>query len=313
MQYIDGAADIKRHNKSVVVLGNFDGVHKGHQKLFEVAKGEAHKKGLDTIVFSFYPHPTWVIGNKRKSLLMNREDKKQMIEKLGLDVLVEYPFTKEFASQSPEAFFIEVLVKKLNACVLVVGSNYYFGKNKAGNTDFLKKMGMQYGIKVHVVEAVMIEEKMISSSKIRDLVLKGKMEEATKMLGHSYKVIGRVEQGKKLGRTLGFPTINLIADSDYVYPPNGVYATRVKVYSKTYVGMTNIGFNPTVSGQRKMIETHIIGFNESIYGEKVEIEFYHFMRPEKKFEDIEALRKQLVSDKEKVQQFFSETRNKIAK
>ena len=180
MQYIDGAAEIKRHKKSVVVLGNFDGIHKGHQKLFEVAKDEAHKKGLETIVLSFYPHPTWVIGDKRKSLLMSRENKKQMIEDLGLDVLVEYPFTKEFASKSPEVFFIDVLIKKLSACVLVVGSNYYFGKNKAGNTEFLKKMGMQHGVEVHVVEAVMIEGKMISSSKIRDLVLRGKMEEAQK-------------------------------------------------------------------------------------------------------------------------------------
>ena len=313
MQYIDGAAEIKRHNESVVVLGNFDGIHKGHQKLFEVAKSEAYNKGLETIVFSFYPHPTWVIGNKRKSLLMSREDKKQTIENLGLDVLVEYPFTKEFASQSPEAFFVEILVKKLNARVLVVGSNYYFGKNKAGNIEFLKKMGMQYDVQVHVVEAVMLEEQMISSSKIRELVQKGKIEEASRMLGHSYRVVGKVEQGKKLGRTLGFPTINLIAQPDYVYPPNGVYATLVKVYSKTYLGMTNIGFNPTVSSERKMIETHIIGFNESIYGEKVEIEFYHFIRPEKKFADIEGLRKQLLSDKEYVQHFFEEVRNKIAK
>lgn len=313
MQYIYGTADVKRHKKSVVVLGNFDGVHKGHQKLFEVAKYEAHKKGLETVVFSFYPHPTWVIGNKRKSLLMSRRDKKQMIEHLGIDVLVEYPFTKEFANSSPEEFFIEVLVKKLNVCVLVVGSNYYFGKDKAGNAEFLKKIGKQYGVEVHVVEAVMTEGKMISSSKIRNLILEGKIEEANEMLGHPYTVVGSVVQGKMLGRTLGFPTINLIADPDRVYPPNGVYVTKVKVYSKMYLGITNIGFNPTVSGEKKMIETHLMEFNQSIYGEDVEIYFYHFIRPEKKFENIEALKKQIASDIEQVQYFFNGMLNKIAK
>lgn len=313
MQYIYGTADVKRHKKSVVVLGNFDGVHKGHQKLFEVAKYEAHKKGLETVVFSFYPHPTWVIGNKRKSLLMSRRDKKQMIQHLGIDVLVEYPFTKEFANSSPEEFFIEVLVKKLNVCVLVVGSNYYFGKDKAGNAEFLKKIGKQYGVEVHVVEAVMTEGKMISSSKIRNLILEGKIEEANEMLGHPYTVVGSVVQGKMLGRTLGFPTINLIADPDRVYPPNGVYVTKVKVYSKMYLGITNIGFNPTVSGEKKMIETHLMEFNQSIYGEDVEIYFYHFIRPEKKFENIEALKKQIASDIEQVQYFFNGMLNKIAK
>ena len=313
MQYIYGAADVKRHKKSVVVLGNFDGVHKGHQKLFEVAKYEARQKGLETVVFSFYPHPTWVIGNKRKSLLMSRIDKKQMIERLGIDVLVEYPFTEEFANSSPEEFFIEVLVKKLNVCVLVVGSNYYFGKNKAGNAEFLKKIGKQYGVEVHVVEAVMTEGKMISSSKIRDLILEGKIEEANEMLGHPYMIVGNVVQGKKIGRTLGFPTINLNADPDRVYPPNGVYVTKVKVYSKIYLGMTNIGVNPTVSGERKMIETNLMEFNQSIYGEEVEIYFYHFIRAEKKFENIEALKKQIESDKEQVQYFFNGTLNEIAK
>ena len=313
MQYIYGTADVTRHKKSVVVLGNFDGVHKGHQKLFEIAKYEARKNELETVVFSFYPHPTWVIGNKRKSLLMSRRDKKQMIEHLGLDVLVEYPFTEAFANSSPEEFFTEVLIKKLNVSVLVVGSNYYFGKDKAGNPEFLKKLGKQYGVEVHVVEAVMTEGKMISSSKIRSLILEGKIEEANEMLGHPYMVVGRVVQGKMLGRTLGFPTINLIADPDRVYPPNGVYVTKVKLYSKVYLGITNIGFNPTVSGKRKMIETHIIDFNQSIYDEEVEIHFYHFIRPEKKFENIEALKKQIAYDTEQVQHFFNSTINEIAK
>lgn len=313
MQYIYGTTDVTRHEDSVVVLGNFDGVHKGHQKLFEVAKYEACQKGLETVVFSFYPHPTWVIGNKKKSLLMSRQDKEQIIEHLGIDVLVEYPFTEEFAGISPEEFFTKILIEKLRAKVLVVGSNYYFGKGKAGNPEFLKKLGKQYGVEVKVVEAVMIERQMISSSKVRDLILEGKIEEANKMLGHPYTVAGKVVKGKMLGRTIGFPTINLLADPDRVYPPNGVYATKIKVYSKTYWGMTNVGFNPTVCGERKMIETHLLDFNETIYGENVEIYFYHFIRPEIKFESLEVLKRQITSDKEQIQHFFDEKIMNVAK
>lgn len=313
MQYIYGTVDVTRHKESVVVLGNFDGVHKGHQELFEVAKYEAHKSNLETIVFSFYPHPTWVIGKKRKSLLMSRRDKKQMIEHLNIDVLVEYPFTKDFASISPEEFFIKILIEQLKARVLVVGSNYYFGKGKAGNPDFLRELGKQYDVKVHVVEAVMTNGQMISSSKIRNLILEGKIEEANNMLGHPYMIVGKVIQGKMIGRTIGFPTINLVADPHRVYPPNGVYATKVKIYSKTYLGMTNIGFNPTVNGACKMIETHILGLNENLYGQDVEVDFYHFVRPEKKFESIDALKEQISSDKERIQHFFYGERNKIAK
>ena len=313
MQYIYSTAEIARHTECVVVLGNFDGVHKGHQKLFEVAKHEAEIRGLEAVVFSFYPHPTWVIGNCPKPLLMSREDKKQMVEQMGMDVLVEYPFTKEFASTSPEAFFTDILVEKLKTRVLVVGSNYYFGKNKAGNPSFLKALGKIHGVEVHVVKAVMNNHQMISSSLIRNLVLSGKIEAANEMLGHPYMIIGKVIQGKQLGRTIGFPTINICADAERVYPPNGVYATRVTVYSKTYLGMTNIGYNPTVSGERKMIETHIFDFDESIYGAEVEVDFYHFIRPEQKFESIKALQSQISQDKAQILQFFNENRMSIAK
>lgn len=313
MQYIYDTADVTRHKQCVVVLGNFDGIHKGHQKLFEVAKHEARERNLETVVFSFYPHPTWVIGNHPKALLMSRRDKKHMAEHLNMDVLIEYPFTKDFANISPEEFFKEILMEKLKACVVVVGSNYYFGKNKVGNPSYLKSLGRIYQIEVKIVEAVMRKDQMISSSQIRRLITSGKIEAANEMLGHPYMVIGKVVQGKQLGRTIGFPTINLIADPDRVYPPNGVYATKIKVYSKTYLGMTNIGYNPTVNGERKMIETHLFDFNENIYGQDVEIAFYHFIRAEQRFENIEALQCQISKDREEIQQYFADPVNGIAK
>ena len=313
MQYIDNTTKIMRDKACVVILGNFDGIHKGHQKLFEVAKHEAQKRGLETVVFSFYPHPTWVIGNHPKALIMSRRDKRRMTELLGMDVLLEYPFTKTFASISPDEFFTEILVKQLKVSVLVVGSNYYFGKDKAGNPSYLKELGKRYNVEVYVVDAVKRENQMISSSQIRNLIIDGEIEVANDMLGHPYMIVGRVVQGKKLGRTIGFPTINLIADSARIYPPNGVYATKVKVDSKTYLGMTNIGYNPTVSGERKMIETHLFECNEVLYGVEVEVDFYHFIRPERKFESVEALKKQIAHDKNQVLDFFKDSTMRIAK
>ncbi len=305
MQYIYGTADIMRQGDCVVVLGNFDGVHKGHQKLFEIAKERAKAKELKTVVFSFQPHPTWVIGNKRKALIMSRQDKKHMIGKLGIDELIEYPFTKQFASISPDTFFVDILMKRLKVKILVVGSNYYFGKGKTGTPSYLQEMGKKYNIEVCIVDAVKIGGHMISSSSIRSLILEGKIEEANEMLGHPYMIVGTVIQGKQLGRTIGFPTINIVADPDRVYPPNGVYATRVKVYNKVYMGMTNVGVNPTVSGKCKMIETHLFNFENNIYGEQVEVYFYHAIRLEQKFEDILALKNQIKQDQVEVQEFFA--------
>lgn len=313
MQYINNTTEIMRDKACVVILGNFDGIHRGHQKLFKVAKQEAQKRGLETVVFSFEPHPTWVIGNHPKALIMSRLDKKCMTELLGMDVLLEYPFTKTFASISPEEFFIEILVKQLKVSVLVVGSNYYFGKDKAGNPSYLKELGKRYNVEVYVVDAVKRENQMISSSQIRNLIIDGEIERANDMLGHPYGIVGRVVQGKKLGRTIGFPTLNLIADVTRVYPPNGVYATKVKVGANTYLGMTNIGYNPTVSGERKMIETHLFEFNEVLYGAEVEVDFYHFIRPERKFESVEALRAQLTHDQNEVLDFFKDSTMRIAK
>lgn len=306
MQYIYGATEVTRAGGSVVILGNFDGVHKGHQRLFEIAKEEAMKEHLTTVVFSFYPHPTWIIGDNKKSLLMSRRDKKKLIESLGIDVLVEYPFTKEFARISAETFVRELLVKQLKAKVLVIGSNYFFGRDKEGDPHFLTKIGKQYGIKVHVVEAVVQNGSMISSTHIRELIREGRIEEAREMLGHPYMIVGEVIKGKQLGRTIGFPTANLEADPYRVYPPKGVYATKVKVYSNVYMGMTNIGVNPTVCGKKKMIETHLLDFNYNLYGQEIEIDFYKYIRPEIKFDNIKALKEQMMSDKHTIQKILEQ-------
>lgn len=299
MQYVCGESNIQIPKNSVVALGNFDGVHRGHQKLLETALQKAKQMELLTIALSFYPHPTMVLGKSPKPLVMSRRDRKNKMTEMGMDVFIEYPFTKDFANISPRTFFEEILMKQLKAKVIVVGSNYYFGKDKEGDTYFLKMMGELHGIDVCILDTVEEDGQVISSTHIRQLIQKGDMKKAEALLGHPYTIIGSVVHGRKLGRTIGFPTINIIADPDRVYPPNGVYATLVKVYNKYFLGITNIGYNPTVGGKQKMVETHLFDFSEDIYGEEVEIMFYHHIRPEEKFSGIEALSEQIRLDKEK--------------
>lgn len=304
MQYIYGTTDIEQKDNSIVVLGNFDGVHIGHQKLFEIAKEKAKEEQLKIVVFSFYPHPSLIVGKSPKSLLMSRRDKEETIKTLQIDTLIEYPFTKEFACISAERFFLDIIISKLKAKVIIIGSNYYFGKSKEGNQKYLYELGQKYGITVCVVDTVKIDGEIISSSTIRDLILKGNISKANRLLGHPYTITGTVIQGKMLGRTIGFPTVNIIAERDRLYPPKGVYATKVEVYNKEYRGMTNIGYNPTVNGTNKMVETHIFDFNEELYGREVKICFYSYIRAEKKFNSVTLLAEQIMRDKEQVQMFF---------
>lgn len=304
MQYICGSTDIQITGESVVVLGNFDGVHKGHQMLLHEAKAKAKENNLMAIALSFYPHPTWVLGNNPKPLVMSRQDRKHQIKAEGMDLFIEYPFTVDFAHISPDIFFKDVLVDKLHARVVVVGSNYFFGKNKVGNVDYMKVLGEKYDVEILVVDTVKKDGQVISSTHIRQLISEGKMEEAESFLGHPYTVIGTVVHGKKLGRTIGFPTINMIADPARIHPPNGVYATTVKVYNHEYMGITNVGYNPTVGSSYKMIETHIIDFTGEIYGEEVEVAFHKFIRPEQKFDNVEELSKQIARDTQTGKKFL---------
>ncbi|MGL4798520.1 MAG: bifunctional riboflavin kinase/FAD synthetase [Cellulosilyticaceae bacterium] len=304
MQYLCGDAEVALESSSIIALGNFDGVHRGHQKLLEMTLQIAQEKKMLAVALSFFPHPTMVLGTSPKPLVMSRKDRKNKMKAMGMDVFIEYPFTKDFASISPKIFFETILWEQLKADTIVVGSNYYFGKDKEGDIQFLKEMGALHNVTICVVDTVQDKGKVISSTEIRKAIRKGDMEQATEWLGHPYSVVGSVIHGKKLGRTIGFPTINLIADPDRVHPPNGVYATIVKVYNQLFMGITNIGYNPTVGGKVKMIETHLFDFEGDLYGEEVEVMFYEAIRPEKKFASIDELSAQITKDKEKARFFL---------
>ena len=304
MKYTCETTEVMLDHESIVVLGNFDGVHRGHQKLLNVALSKAKSEKRLAVALSFYPHPTWVLGNHPKPLIMSRLDRKHKIKAMGMDVFIEYPFTKAFAAITPEDFFKSILVDKLRAKCVVVGQNYYFGKQKQGDVNYLRVLGEKYDVEIVAVDTVELNQQVISSTHIRGLIQEGKMEAAAEELGHPYTVTGRVVHGKKLGRTMGFPTINIIADPDRIYPPNGVYASKIKVYNQIYLGITNVGYNPTVKNNVKMIETNIFDFDKMIYGEEVEVDFYTFIRSEKKFDSLEALFNQIEKDKGIAKTFF---------
>lgn len=297
MQYIYGTTNIKLLKETIVILGNFDGIHIGHQELFQVAKNTAQAKGLKTVLFSFFPHPTWVLGTKPKSLLMSREEKKEKIANLGIDIYVEYPFSIEFSQINAEAFITEILLKKLNGKAVVIGDNYFFGKNKEGNVSYMYELGKKYNFEVFVVKEIKEDNTTVSSSYIRDLIFNGEFNKAGELLGYLYTVSGIVSKGKQLGRTLGFPTINIIPEQIKVLPPNGVYITKVWISGKTYNGISNVGYNPTVNGHIKKVETYIFDFCEDVYDQKASVGFIKYIRPEIKFASLEDLEDQMKKDK----------------
>ena len=297
MQYIYGTTNIKLLEETIVILGNFDGIHIGHQELFQVAKNAAQAKGLKTVLFSFFPHPTWVLGSNPKPLLMSREEKKEKIEKLGIDIYVEYPFSMDFSQINAITFITEILLKKLNGKAVVIGDNYFFGKNKEGNVSYMYELGEKHDFEVLVVNEIKEDDTTVSSTYIRDLILSGEISKANELLGHLYTVNGIVTKGKQLGRTLGFPTINIIPEKIKVLPPNGVYITEVWISGKAYNGIANVGYNPTVNGDVKKVETYIFDFCGDVYGERASVGFVKYIRPEIKFDSIGDLKNQLHKDK----------------
>jgi len=284
---------------AVVTIGNFDGVHKGHQKLLETVKNKADAINGTAIAITFEPHSLRVL---KKDTIIHHitlfEQKKELLSDTSLDVLICIPFTKEFASISATEFVEDILVKKIGMKAIIVGNDYTFGKGREGNIDFLKKCGDKTGFEVIVEDWKHIDgqSERISSTIIRKLINEGKVEEAEKMLGRYYQVRGTVSTGRdRGGKLLGFPTanINLL---DELRPKNGVYAVTVIIGEAKYNGVANIGFSPTFGDQEFTVEVHILGFNSNIYDEKIKVNFISRLRDEKKFSGVQELSDQIRTD-----------------
>lgn len=298
---------IQQDNFTAVTLGNFDGIHFGHQKLIQTIKQYSKEENLTSVVFSFFPHPLSVIsGNNIFYTIFNPCEKKIVMEQMGVDVLIQYPFTKEFADFTAEQF-IKILFKEVKCKVLVVGQDYCFGKNRCGNYETLKYYGEKYGVKVIKIPSVKYKDERVSSSRIRKCILNKDIKECNILLNHTYFIMGNVIEGNKIGRTIGFPTANIIAAKDKILPPDGVYLTKVLYKNKLYKGITNVGNNPTVGGIKRTVETFMFDFNSQIYGENIRVYFFDWIRDEIKFNNIDELKEQLHFDKEKADIKFKET------
>jgi riboflavin kinase/FMN adenylyltransferase len=282
--------------KSVITLGNFDGLHLGHQELIRKVIRRAKELGAYSIVVTFRPHPLKILApEKCPPLISIYEEKIRLFEKLGVDVLVKIPFTLEFSKMSPEDFVRNILCDMLGAREIYVGSNYRFGRGREGNITTLKAMGEKFGFTLREVEQVSLDGEVISSTKIRHLLRDGEVEHAARLLGRTYAITGIVVKGDGRGKGLGFPTAN-IAPKHSIIPAHGVYAVRLFVRDKFYDGIANIGMRPTFDKNVLAVEVHVFDFNEDIYGEEISLYFIGKIREEKKFDSADELILQIRAD-----------------
>lgn len=295
MKIINDTLDFQLSKASAVTLGKFDGIHRGHQKLMNKVLAQK-ENGLTGVVFTFAKMPGTDIYEKGQTILTGKERQKHL-ERMGIDVLIECPFVPELSTLEPEIFIEKILVQRLHVKYIAVGSDFRFGYQRKGDCALLKKLSRQFGYEVEVVEKETFDDQVISSTYIRQLLNLGKMEMVQALLGYPYYVSGTVVHGQALGRTIGVPTTNLLPDAEKMLPPNGVYLTGTFLGDRRIWGITNIGVKPTVSGEKlKGIETHLLDFDEDLYGKELTVAFYDFERPEQKFDSLELLKKQLEQD-----------------
>lgn len=291
---------IEPFKNAVITIGNFDGVHIGHQALFHEVIEKAEAIGGTSIAMTFDPHPLRVLKqNGHPPLITLYEQKAELIGRTKIDVLICVPFTREFASLSAEEFIRDLLVDKIGVKAIVVGEDYSFGKNREGSIDLLRTFAPRFGFEVIVADWIKISkgfEERISSTKIRELVIEGLMEKAEKMLGRHYQIRGRVVTGRdRGGKLLGIPTANINLH-DELCPKIGIYAVTGECRGKQFKGVANIGYSPTFENHEFTVEVHIFDFDENIYGEKIRVNFVKRIRDEIKFSDISALITQIKKD-----------------
>lgn len=287
----------------VVTLGIFDGVHKGHQALLEELVSRAKAVDVESVVVTFSPHPRLVLEHKPVNLafLTTMEEKKILLGKANIGHLIIIEFTKEFSNISACDFIKDILVEKIGTKHLIVGYNHHFGRRGEGDFNTIKQCADSLDFTVERVQGYYAEEGAISSSIIREALLSGRLDEANRWLGYSYSVSGAVVEGRKIGRTIGFPTANIKPDYEFkLVPGNGVYAVEAVLEGKTYPGMLSIGTNPTVNNDanKRSIEVHILNFDGDIYGKSITVVFRKRLRDEIKFQNTEQLTDQMKLDKD---------------
>ena len=300
MRVFKNLEELPKFKNTVITIGTFDGVHKGHQKILKRITDIAQSINGESILITFYPHPRFVLqpGNKDLKLLNTLDEKISLLENFGLDNLVVTPFSKGFSQMPALTYIKDFLVENFQPNTIVIGYDHHFGFNRSGDIDLLKEYQKVFQFQVEQISKETIEDIAISSTKIRKALLAGDIETSTHLLGHPYQLSGYVIKGEQIGRTLGFPTANIQLTVNYkLIPKTGVYAVMIHIQGENYKGMLNIGFRPTVEGNSKTIEVNIFDFNKNIYGEEISITLVKRLRDEKKFKNLETLKKQITSDK----------------
>jgi riboflavin kinase/FMN adenylyltransferase len=292
--------DFSTTKKTILTLGTFDGVHIGHQKILERIIANTANNKYESLVLTFFPHPRMVLQEKSEIKLLNTIDEKiQLLENLGIQNLVIHPFDTTFSQLTAEEFVQTVLVDQFDIHKIIIGHDHRFGRNRTANIDDLIGFGKKYGFEVEQISVQEINDLSVSSTKIRNAISQGNIPLANEYLGYDYFLTGTIIKGKQLGRTIGFPTANLKIKEDYkLIPLNGVYVVKSIINEKIVFGMMNIGFNPTVSGEKLAIEIHFLDFDADLYDQKITVSILQYLRPEQKFDSVDLLKQQLEKDKQ---------------
>lgn len=296
MEIIADSLDFQLNRETAVAIGKFDGVHVGHRRLLEEILAKK-QEGLEACVFTFDISPAVLFGKSDGKVLTTREEKRRIFKELGVDILVEFPMTLESAAIPAEDFARRYLSEALCASFIAAGDDLSFGQYGKGNAMMLRRLSGELGFEVKTISKVCIDGQEVSSTYIRSLVEQGEMEKVALYLGESFCVAGTIVHGRHMGHSLGFPTLNLIPAKDKILPPFGVYKSLVRDGEKLYRGISNVGKKPTVGEEEQTgVETFLYDFDGDLYGREVIVHLHHFMRPEMKFESLDALKAQISSD-----------------
>ncbi|MEK9887170.1 MAG: bifunctional riboflavin kinase/FAD synthetase [Gammaproteobacteria bacterium] len=290
---------------SVVTIGNFDGIHLGHQKIIAQLKEHAEKLKVPSVVISFNPTPQNFFGADH-AVLSSYEEKDFFLSSLGINYHLVINFNKEFSNINAQTFIEEFLLRKLNIKLCLVGDDFRFGKNRVGDFSLLQENGVKHGFAVEETATIEHNQIRISSTRLRECLQQNNLEETKKLLGRSYSISGKIVRGQQRGRTINFPTINILSNRSKS-PVSGVFAVKVKLSGQTYFGICNAGHKPTVDGREFLFETHIFDFEKDVYEQFAEIDFLKHVRPEKKFNSFEELKDQIEKDVIVAKKFFKLT------
>lgn len=306
MKYITGEIDLKnfKSKNTAITLGKFDGLHLGHQLLINKVR-TFKDSGYNALMFTFNMNPMNLSSEKNIKLIFTEEEKLRFANQLGMDYFISYPFTDIIKNMSAEDFIREILLKQLDAKVIVVGSDYRFGYKRIGDVNLLKELGEKLGYELVIFDKLKIDNTIVSSTKIRQVLAGGDIEKVNKFLGRPYSIYGKVEHGNRIGRTIGTPTINIRPNENKAMPIRGVYVSKTNIDNVEYQSVTSIGYKPTVTDDKTLwVETFIFNYDNDLYDRFVEVKLYKLLREEKKFSSIEDLKEQMNIDINTSKEYF---------